>query len=118
MPAEIAALTQRLQENIARVVVGQEELIRLMLAAILALASSFLDRPLGADLAAIGEVGLSGELRSVSALNQRLSEIARLGFQRCIIPAHTRDEVRCPAGLQLIQAKNIGEAVGAVLGRK
>ena len=88
------------------------------LATILALASSFLDRPLGADLAAIGEVGLSGELRSVSALNQRLSEIARLGFQRCIIPAHTRDEVRCPAGLQLIRAKNIGEAVGAVLGRK
>ncbi len=88
------------------------------LATILALASSFLDRPLGADLAAIGEVGLSGELRSVSALNQRLSEIARLGFQRCIIPAHTRDEVRCPAGLQLIRAKNIGEAIGAVLGRK
>ena len=88
------------------------------LATILALASSFLDRPLGADLAAIGEVGLSGALRSVRALNQRLSEIARLGFQRCIIPAHTRDEVRCPAGLQLIRAKNIGEAIGAVLGRK
>ena len=88
------------------------------LATILALASSFLDRPLGADLAAIGEVGLSGELRSVSALNQRLSEISRLGFQRCVIPAHTRDEIRCPDGLQLIRVKNIGEAVAAVLGRK
>ncbi len=43
------------------------------LATILAIASSYLDRPLGADLAAIGEVGLSGEVRSVSALNQRLT---------------------------------------------
>ena len=88
------------------------------LATILAIASSFLDRPLGADLAAIGEVGLSGELRSVSVLNQRLSEIARLGFRRCVIPAHVRDEIVCPKSLQLISAKNIGEAIGAVLGKK
>ena len=87
------------------------------LATTLAIASSFLDRPLGADLAAIGEVGLSGEIRSVSALNQRLSEIARLGFKRCVIPAHARDEIQCPAGLKLIPVKGIGEAVAAVLGR-
>ena len=88
------------------------------LATVLALASSFLDRPLGSDLAAIGEVGLSGELRSVSNLNQRLSEIARLGFKRCVIPIHSRDEYRCPNGLELIRSKTIGDAVGAVLGRK
>lgn len=87
------------------------------LATILAIASSFLDRPLGADLAAIGEVGLSGELRSVSVLNQRLSEIARLGFTRCVIPAHSRDEIRCPPGLKLLPVKTIGEAIGAVLGK-
>lgn len=56
------------------------------LAVILAIASSYKDLPVGSDLAAVGEVGLSGEIRSVSHLNQRLSEIARLGFQRCIIP--------------------------------
>ena len=88
------------------------------LATILAIASSFLDRPLGADLAAIGEIGLSGEIRSVAALNQRLSEIARLGFRRCVIPAHVRDEIRCDKSLQLIPVKNVGEAVAAVLGRK
>lgn len=88
------------------------------LATILAIASSFLDRPLGADLAAIGEVGLSGEIRSVSVLNQRLSEIARLGFSRCVIPAHVRDDIRCFEGLQLIPVKSVGEAIGAVLGRK
>lgn len=87
------------------------------LATILAIASSYLDRPLGADLAAVGEVGLSGEIRSVSAINQRLSEIARLGFKRCIIPAHVRDDIRRPDGLRLISVKNIGEAVAAVLGR-
>ena len=85
------------------------------LATVLAVASSFLDRPLGLDLAAIGEVGLSGEIRSVSQINLRLGEIARLGFKRCVIPAHVRGEVRAPEGLRLIAVKNIGEAVAAVL---
>ena len=88
------------------------------LSTVLAVASSFLDRPLGTDLAAFGEVGLSGEIRSVSALNQRLGEIARLGFKRCVIPAHVRDEVRRFEGLELIAVKNIGEAMAAVLGKK
>ena len=88
------------------------------LATILAIASSFLDRPLGADLAAIGEVGLSGEIRSVSVLNQRLSETARLGFKRCVIPAHMRDDLNKFEGLTLIPVKNVSEAIGAVLGKK
>lgn len=87
------------------------------LATILAVASSVLDRPLGADLAAIGEVGLSGEIRSVSVINQRLSEIARLGFKRCVIPAHVKDEVKRIEDLRLIPVKNVGEAVAAVLRR-
>lgn len=88
------------------------------LATVLAIASSFLDRPLGQDLAALGEVGLSGEIRSVNLLNQRLSEIQRLGFKRCVIPAHARDDVHELKGLTLIPVKNVGEAVAAVLGKK
>ncbi len=88
------------------------------LATALALASSYLDRPLGADLAAIGEIGLSGEIRSVTALNQRLTEISRLGFKRCVIPAHARDEIRCPKGLKVIAVKNISEAIAAVLAKE
>ncbi len=88
------------------------------LATSLAIASSYLDRPLGADLAAIGEIGLSGEIRSVSALNQRLSEISRLGFKRCVIPANRRDEIRPLAGLRLLPARNISEAIAAVLARE
>ncbi len=88
------------------------------LAVVLAAASSYLDRPLGSDLAAIGEVGLAGEIRSVGNLDQRLAEIARLGFRRCVIPAHIRRELRRPEGLELISVGSIGEAVAAVLGKK
>lgn len=86
------------------------------LATLLAIASSFRDLPLGRDLAAVGEVGLSGEIRSVSSLNSRLSEIARLGFKRCVIPAHIKDDIRKPEGLELISVKDIREAVKATLG--
>ena len=86
------------------------------LAVVLAIASSFKDLPLGADLAAVGEVGLSGEVRSVSHLNQRLSEISRLGFKRCVIPAHVRDDVQAFPGLETIPVKNVREAMRAVFG--
>jgi len=85
------------------------------LATALAIASSYIDRPLGADLAAIGEIGLSGEIRSVSMINQRLSEISRLGFRRCVIPAHVRDEIRKPENLELIPVKTVREAILTVL---
>ena len=85
------------------------------LATALAIASSYLDRPLGTDLAAIGEVGLSGEVRSVSMINQRLTEISRLGFRRCVIPAHVRDEIKSFDGLTLISVKTVREAILSVL---
>lgn len=86
------------------------------LAAILALASSFRDRPVPADVVAIGEVGLTGELRSVSALNQRLSEVRRLGFTKCLIPQrHGRESIVPPDGLQLIPVRNIRQALAVLL---
>ncbi len=88
------------------------------LATALAVASSYLDRVLGTDLAAIGEIGLSGEIRSVNLLNQRLTEISRLGFRRCVVPAHGKDEIRKIKGLELIPVRNIGEAIAAVLARE
>ena len=57
-------------------------------------------------------------MRSVSALNQRLAEIARLGFKRCVIPAHARDDLKQFDSLQLIPVKGVGEAMAAVLGKK
>ena len=84
------------------------------LATILALASSFRDRPLPYDLAAIGEVGLTGELRSVSSANQRLSEIHRLGFKKVVIPTSMASKMQ-NNGLQLIPVKNIREALAVIL---
>ena len=85
------------------------------LAIALAVASSFRDKPIGEDLCAVGEIGLTGELRSVQNINQRLQEIARLGFKRCVIPAHCKDDVKAPEGLRILPAKNIREAVNAVV---
>ena len=85
------------------------------LAAVIALASSYLDRPVPSDLVAIGEVGLTGELRSVNQLGQRVSEIQRLGFRRCVVPAHRAGTIKAPTGLTVIPARNIGEAIRAAL---
>lgn len=81
------------------------------LAAIVALASSYLDLPVPGDLVAIGEVGLTGELRGVSQLDQRLSEVRRLGFKRCLIPSRLADRLKAPQGLELIPVRNVGEAL-------
>ena len=85
------------------------------LAMIMALASSFRDKPIPNDLTAMGEVGLTGELRSVSALGQRLSEVRRMGFTKCLIPARSSGTLSVPDGLQLIRVKNIREALAAIL---
>ena len=81
------------------------------LATLVAIASSYLDKPVPSKLAAIGEVGLSGEVRSVSHAPQRLSEVHRLGFTKCIVPAQQGDMLRAPDGLQLIFVKNIGQVL-------
>ena len=85
------------------------------LAAVLSLASSFRDRPVPNDLAAIGEVGLTGELRAASALGQRLAEVKRLGFTKCMIPKRTQGKLAVPEGLELIRVANIREAMAALL---
>ena len=71
--------------------------------------------PLPDKLAAVGEVGLTGEIRAVQALDQRLSEIARLGFTQCVIPSRIRGELKPPKGLELIYVKTLREAVEKTL---
>ena len=60
-------------------------------------------------------MGLTGELRSVNALGQRLSEVRRLGFTKCLIPARNSVKLNEPEGLQLIRVRNIREALAAIL---
>lgn len=85
------------------------------LSLIVALASSFRDKSVPYDLAAIGEVGLTGELRSVNAINQRLSEVQRLGFTKCLVPAKNSGKIIVPAGLDLIRVGNIREAIAVLV---
>ena len=81
----------------------------------LAVASSYRDRPLPHDMVAIGEVGLTGEIRSVTHMNQRLAEVARLGFKTCIIPKSGAEKVEIPEGLTVYRVRNLMEAIETAL---
>ena len=78
---------------------------------ILAVASSYRDQPIPDDLVAIGEVGLTGEIRSVSHMNQRLAEVTRLGFKKCIIPRFGSEKLDIPEGLTVYKVRNLREAI-------
>ena len=78
---------------------------------ILAVASVYRDRPIPGTLAAIGEVGLTGEVRAVNHLSQRLQEVSRLGFKQCVIPRYGSDKVEIPEGLEVFRVRNIREAI-------
>ena len=78
------------------------------LAVALAVASSATGRPVPADLVTCGEIGLGGELRQVQRTERRLSEAARLGFGRALVP---RSAPEAPDGMRLDRATSIGEAV-------
>lgn len=82
---------------------------------VLAIASSYRDRAVPDDLVAIGEVGLTGEIRSVSQMNQRLQEVARLGFKKCMIPKFGSEKVDIPSGLTVYRVRNLMEAIETAL---
>jgi len=85
------------------------------LALALAIASSFQNRSLPPDMAAVGEVGLSGEIRTVSHLSRRLNEAAKLGFSRCIVPATHRPLRDVPAGMKVLHARSLADALAAAV---
>jgi len=82
---------------------------------VLAVASSYRDKPIADDLVAIGEVGLTGEIRSVSHMNQRLGEVSRLGFKKCIIPRGGSEKLEIPKGLEIYRVRNLREAIEMAL---
>ena len=82
---------------------------------VLAVASSYRDQPIADDLVAIGEVGLTGEIRSVSHMNQRLVEVARLGFKKCIIPRNCSERLEVPEGVAIYRVRNLREAIETAL---
>ena len=84
------------------------------LAVVIAAASAAQDKPVSDTLAAVGEVGLTGEIRAVGQLSQRLSEIRRLGFTQCVVPRNVK-ELHAPEGLELLRVRNVREAIAVAL---
>jgi DNA repair protein RadA/Sms len=85
------------------------------LAMAVAMASSYYDKPAPADLAIVGEVGLSGELRAVGQLGARLNEAAKLGFKRVLVPKTRRKVENLPPTLKVIEVRNVAEALAVIL---
>jgi len=112
--AGVALGSHDVYANLAGGLVLDEPALDLPLA--IALASSFRDRPVQPGTVAIGEVGLLGELRSVSGLERRLREAARLGFTRAIVPRAGRGG---PApvvdGLEVVAVGTLREALERAL---
>ena len=83
-----------------------------------AIASSFKSTPVAADLAIVGEIGLSGELRAVGQLSKRLNEAAKLGFKRCLVPKSFRREEIISDGVEVIGVRSLQEALQVALIKK
>ena len=80
----------------------------------LALISSLKDMPINDDTIAFGELGLGGELRSITCCEQRIKEAERLGYKRCIIPKHNLNKLKDIKGdMEIIGVFNVNEAFEA-----
>jgi DNA repair protein RadA/Sms len=87
------------------------------LAIVVSIASSFRDAPTRATDCIIGEVGLTGEVRRVSRIEQRVHEAAKLGFERVIIPENNLGGWSAPKGIDIIGVSSVQQALYVALGR-
>jgi DNA repair protein RadA/Sms len=85
------------------------------LAVAAAIVSSFRNKPVAADVVLVGEVGLSGELRSVGQIETRLNEATKLGFKRCVLPRSIRRTLADKVPLEVLGARSVAEAIDMAL---
>ena len=78
---------------------------------VLASASSYKNVSIPLDTIAIGEVGLTGEVRSVNMIEKRIKEAEKLGFKTCIIPEHNKKQLKGTYNSTIVGVKNIDEAM-------
>jgi DNA repair protein RadA/Sms len=95
--------------NVAGGVKIDEPAVDLAIAA--GIASAFLDRPIPGESVVMGEIGLTGEVRAISHLETRVSEIIKMGFKRCIVPESNFKRMIIPEGITLIGVKTLGETM-------
>lgn len=77
----------------------------------LAVASSYKNVPISKDLVAIGEIGLTGEVRSVSSVEKRIKEVEKLGFKTCIVPENSKKQLKIETKINIIGVKDVREAL-------
>ena len=87
------------------------------LPAILSIASGIRDKAIDEELVSFGEVGLTGELRTVNNAQQRVNEIRRIGFRKCILPFASQKGLIVPEGLEVYPARTVSEAIELCLAR-
>lgn len=107
--ANLQLSTQDAYVNIAGGVKMNEPAIDLGI--VMALVSSYKNRPIDEKTIVFGEVGLSGEVRAVNMPEQRVAEAKKLGFDTCIIPEVSKDAVKNISGIKVIGVRNINEAI-------
>ena len=78
---------------------------------VFALVSSFRNRPLDESMVVFGEVGLSGEVRGVSAAEQRVREAVKMGFRTCIMPKTNAEHLKSIEGIKVVGVSNISQAL-------
>lgn len=81
---------------------------------VMAVASSYKNRPINEKTIVFGEVGLSGEVRAVSMPEQRVAEAKKLGFETCIIPEVSMDMVKGIQGIHVLGVKSVSEAMNFI----
>ena len=76
---------------------------------VMAILSSFHNKPVKEDIAVFGEVGLSGEVRAIAQADARVNEAKKLGFKKCILPASCKKSIQNAEGMELVFIENIKE---------
>ena len=125
-PSRVALLAAVLEKKVGLEILGCDLFVNVAggmtledpaadLATVAALASSFRDRVIEARTLVLGEVGLAGEVRAVAQAEARLSEAARLGFRRAVVPAGNARHVEAPAGMEVLGVETVEEALERLL---
>ena len=81
-----------------------------------AIISCYMNKPLPEDMTFFGEVGLTGELRTVSMAQRRLNESKKMGFKKCMMPFDALGAIEKTEGIQIVSVRNLGDVVAYIKG--
>ena len=81
-----------------------------------AIISCYMNKPLPEDMTFFGEVGLTGELRTVSMAQRRLNESKKMGFKKCMMPFDALGSIEKTDGIQIVSVRNLGDVVAYIKG--